>query len=116
MHHHRLKCYRILLEVAKAVPTLSRSLPRGTYYLEDQLKRALASAILNLSEGNSRRSPKERARFFDISLASIAEVASAIDILSAYGYIPANNEESIKLRLRRSYGMIINLRARNLNI
>ena len=76
------------------------------------MKRALSSAILNLSEGNSRRSPKEKSRFFDISLASIAETASVIDILSAYGYISANLEESIKSGLRQSYGMIIQLRKR----
>jgi four helix bundle protein len=85
-------------------------MPRGNYYLEDQLKRALSSAILNLSEGNARRSIKERNRFFDISLASIAETSSALDIINAYGYITAMVNEEIKSQLRLSYAMIMRMR------
>ena len=110
MNHQRLKCYRQLISVAKKMPTLTKMLPRGTAYIEDQLKRALSSAILNLAEGNGRTSKKERCRFFDISIASIAETASAIDIISAYGYIPAELEIELKSALRSSYAMIMNLK------
>jgi four helix bundle protein len=99
-----------LLDVARKLPTLVKMLPKGTYYLEDQLHRALSSAILNLSEGNGRRSIKERNRFFDISLASIAETASVLDIICAYGYIPHELNEDIKSELRLSYCMIMRLR------
>ena len=51
--------------------------------------------------------------FFDISLGSIAEVASIIDILSAYGYISASYQEELKTLLRRAYAMIINLKKFN---
>ncbi len=115
MNHQRLKCYRLLIVFAKQMPELIGSLPRGNAYIEDQLKRALSSAILNLSEGNGRRSKKERNRFFDISLGSIAEVASIIDILCAYGYISANQSEDMKSTLRQSYAMIINLKKCNLS-
>jgi len=110
MNHQKLKCYCVLLGVARKLPALLKSLPRGNYYLEDQLKRALSSAILNLSEGNGRRSIKERNRFFDISLASIAETASAIDIICAYGYITATFNEEIKSELRISYAMLMKMR------
>ncbi len=110
MNHQRLKCYHLLLDTAKRMPTLMKMLPRGSYYLEDQLKRALASSILNLSEGNSRRSIKERNRFFDISTASIAETLSAIDIIEAYGYIPAVLAMEMKSLLEQSYKMILKLR------
>ncbi len=114
MNHQRLKCYRLLIVFAKRMPELIRSLPRGNGYIEDQLKRALSSSILNLSEGNGRRSKKERNRFFDISLGSIAEVASIIDIFCAYGYISANGSEDLKSILRNAYAMIINLKKCNL--
>ena len=84
MNHQRLKCYNLLIVFAKRVPELIRKLPRGNGYIEDQLRRAMSSAILNLSEGNGRRSKKERNRFFDISLGSIAEVAAILDLLSAF--------------------------------
>ena len=89
---------------------LTRRLPRGSANIRDQLERAMSSAILNLAEGNGRRSIKDRNRFFDISLGSIAEVSAAIDIISAYGYIPAGYEHNLKSQLAKSYGMIMNLR------
>jgi len=110
MNHNKLKCYGLLLDAARIVPSILNRLPRGNAYIEDQLKRALSSAILNLSEGNGRRSIKDRNRFFDISLASISETSSAIDIISAYGYISSTLEEEIKSPLTRAYAMIIRLR------
>ena len=110
MNHNKLKCYGLLLDAARIVPSILNKLPRGNAYIEDQLKRALSSAILNLSEGNGRRSIKDRNRFFDISLASISETSSAIDIISAYGYISSTLEEEIKSPLTRAYAMIIRLR------
>ncbi|MFH1727498.1 MAG: four helix bundle protein [Pseudomonadota bacterium] len=40
----------------------------------DQLKRAAVSSVSNLAEGNGKTSLKDRKRFFEISLGSIAEV------------------------------------------
>lgn len=110
MNHRRLRCYCLLLETARVVPAILSSLPRGNSYIEDQLKRALSSAILNLAEGNGRTSIRERNRFFDISLASISETSAAIDIIAAYGYITPKDEMDIKGLLERSYAMIYKLK------
>jgi len=110
MNHKKLKCYELLLEVARSVPSILNRLPRGNAYIEDQIKCALSSAILNLAEGNGRRSIRERNRFFDISLASISETSAAIDIISAYGFITANNEIALVNLLTRAYAMIIKLK------
>ena len=110
MDHQKLKCYCVLLDVARKLPTLLEKLPKGTYYLKDQLERALASAILNLAEGNGRRSVKDRNRFFDISLASIAETASALDIIHVFGYITGTLNDELKSELRMAYAMIMRLR------
>jgi four helix bundle protein len=116
MNHQKLKCYVRLIDFAKRIPNLIQMLPRGESYIIDQLKRALASAILNLSEGNGRTSVRERSRFFDISLASIAEVSSAIDIIAAYRYIPANLEMQLKSELSIVYAMIFKLKKSRLLI
>ena len=110
MHHERLRVYEVLMRVAKRVPDLIARLPKGDGYLVDQFKRALASGILNLSEGNSRASQKERRRFFDISLASIAETASAVDIMLAYRLIPDADASELKADLNIAYAMTINLK------
>jgi four helix bundle protein len=76
----------------------------------DQFKRALTSAILNLSEGNGRTSVKERNRFFDISLASISETIACIDIFEAFGEIEPTLANKICVDLKIAYVMIRNLK------
>ena len=110
MNHQKLKCYAVLLETAKRMPSLVAKMPRGHSHLVDQLERALSSAILNLSEGNGRTSPKERARFFDISLASIAETSSAIDIMQAFRLVSIAEGDEIHSSLKIAYAMIVRLK------
>ena len=62
-YHERLHCYGRLKAVAGRLIRGSDGWPRGHAYLVDQLKRALCSGLLNLVEGNHRRSVKERKRF-----------------------------------------------------
>ncbi|MBI2092864.1 MAG: four helix bundle protein, partial [Deltaproteobacteria bacterium] len=92
------------------VPELTRRIPRGEGYLIDQSKRALTSAILNLAEGNGRTSPKERNRFFDISLASISETIACIDIFESFNQVSANLASELCSNLKIAYVMIRNLK------
>jgi four helix bundle protein len=48
--------------------------------LRDQLLRAASSVALNLAEGSAKRSPKDRARFYEIALASLREVQAILDL------------------------------------
>lgn len=43
-------------------------------FIRDQLLRASSSVALNLSEGNARRTLKDKRKFFNIAYASIREV------------------------------------------
>lgn len=86
-NHQRLKCYQLALEVAKRVPNLVKPWPSGTGYLQDQLKRAVCSVLLNISEGNGRRLPKDRRRFFDIARGSSAEASAAIEAAYAMQWV-----------------------------
>jgi four helix bundle protein len=43
-------------------------------FMRDQLLRASSSVVLNLSEGNARRTLKDKRRFFNIAYASVREV------------------------------------------
>jgi four helix bundle protein len=75
------------------------SLPLGSAYLADQIKRAVSSILLNQAEGNGRSSLKERRRFFDIAIGSATESSAIFDIIYSYGYIdePTYNEAKDKL-------------------
>ena len=43
-------------------------------FMKDQLLRASSSVALNLSEGNARRTLKDKRRFFNIAYSSVREV------------------------------------------
>jgi four helix bundle protein len=108
--NQRLDCYKLLVDVAKAMPDLITRIPRGEGYLIDQLKRALASSILNLAEGNGRYSVKERNRFFDFSLGSIKEVMAVFDIIVAYRYTQHEYMNPLFNNLTKSFNMIRKLK------
>jgi len=98
------------MSMTKAMPDLIARWPRGYYYLSDQLKRALSSIVLNIAEGNARRSSLERKRFFDISMASSSEVSSIIEIATAYNLIDQSRSIYYQDLLLQIYKILYKLR------
>ena len=96
MLHEKLICYRKSLRLAEELTTQSRAWLRGYGYLSDQLKRALASVILNCAEGNARSGNAERKRFFQIARASIAEVGACLDLALAFQLIQSSSHQNWK--------------------
>ena len=112
MLHERLECYRRLVELAEGFSKEGATWPRGYGYLSDQLKRAMASAVLNLAEGNARRNPADRRRFFEISRASLVEVGACVDLSKAFGLTCHSKASQFKgeihLISRMIFGLIRN--------
>ncbi len=72
-----LECYRI-----------TRYFPSDEKFaMTQQIRRAALSIHLNLAEGASRRSDKERIRFFEISRGSLVELDTAFDIAISLNYV-----------------------------
>ncbi len=99
MLHEKLECYRRAVRMAEELSKESARWPRGLGYLMDQQRRAMTSVILNIAEGNARKSRAERRRFFEVSRASVAEVSACIDIICAFGLINKNRTLSLKSHL-----------------
>lgn len=87
MLHEKLICYQKAMEVAKGLTQNMNYWPKGYGYLTDQIKRAISSCVLNISEGNTRIYPKERRRFFNTARGSIAEVSTGIDLAHVFNLI-----------------------------
>jgi len=96
--------------VAKTVPTLIKRWPKGYAYLADQLKRAVSSIALNIAEGNSRYSAKERLRFFSIARASAAESAAIFDIAEALNLVSSEEYSEMQDRLIQIVKMLYKLK------
>ena len=99
MFHEKLKCYKQSVEMAEDLSKEVAKWPRGNGYLSDQLKRAMASIVLNIAEGNAKFSQPERRRFFKIARASIAEVGACLDLMRSFGLTSPIEAASFKSRL-----------------
>jgi four helix bundle protein len=75
-------CYRLAVEFAALAASL---VPRGHAALRDQLERASASSLLNLSEAWGRCQVREKAHHYAIARGSILESGAAIDLVRARG-------------------------------
>ncbi len=106
MLHERLECYQKAVEMAEGLSKEGARWPKGLGYLLDQQRRAMASVVLNLAEGNARKGMKERRRFFEIARASVAEVAACVDLTVAFGLIHRDRASSLKSGLTEISKMI----------
>ena len=76
----RLKVYQEALRFVAWVGPVIEKLP-GKLAARDQLDRASTSIVLNLAEGNGKRSYPDRCRYFDIARGSIVECVACLDVL-----------------------------------
>jgi four helix bundle protein len=78
--HEKLKVYQEALRFVGWVAPILDRLP-ARLAARDQLDRASTSVVLNLAEGNGKRSHSERCRYFDIARGSGVECAACLDVL-----------------------------------
>ena len=78
--HEKLKVYQDALRFVAWVDPIIERLP-GKLSAKDQLDRASTSTVLNLAEGNGKRSHPDRCRYFDIARGSAVECAACLDVL-----------------------------------
>ena len=80
--HERLNVYQKALEFVAFAGPIIDELP-NKLAAKDQLDRASTSIVLNLAEGNGKRSHPERCRYFDTARGSGVECAACLDVLVA---------------------------------
>lgn len=79
--HEKLRAYQEALRFAAWADPVLEALP-GKLAARDQLDRASTSIVLNIAEGNGKRSHADRCRHFDIARGSIVECAACLDVLA----------------------------------
>tara|TARA_B110000483_G_C17882979_1_gene422401 strand:+ start:179 stop:595 length:417 start_codon:yes stop_codon:yes gene_type:complete len=79
---------------------------------KDQLDRASTSIVLNIAEGNGKRSYRDRSRYFDIARGSGVESAACLDVLVARGVVEVSEAKRGKEQLFEIVSMIGGLLAR----
>jgi four helix bundle protein len=81
-----LRIYPVAIECCAEVGRVAMTVARVDPALADQLRRAMASVALNLSEGSGSQGRNRNARYFN-ALGSAKEVTATLEVAQAFGYI-----------------------------
>jgi len=104
--HDRLDVYRLAIQYTAESFTAAKALSGLHRHARDQWLRAAQSIPLNIAEGNGKRSPKDRARFFDIARGSAFECAAIQDVVVATNGLDAALILAMKQKLKRIVSML----------
>ena len=78
--HEKLRAYQEALKFAAWADPIIEKLP-AKLAARDQLDRASTSIVLNIAEGNGKRSHPDRCRYLDTARGSALECAACLDVL-----------------------------------
>src|SRR3954468_24917549 len=109
--HEKLRAYQEALRFIAWVDPIIEKLP-AKISARDQLDRASTSVVLNIAEGNGKRSHPDRCRFFDIARGSVVECAACLDVLAVKKKILGEDAETGKEILLGVVSMVAGLIAR----
>lgn len=106
--HEKLRVYQDGLRfIAFSEPILAK-IP-AKMAARDQLDRASTSIVLNIAEGNGKRSHPDRCRYLDIARGSALECAACLDILVVKQQLESSQAEAGKEMLVGIVSMLVGL-------
>jgi len=95
--YRKLVAYVKACEVRRNVYRLVKRFPKEEQFaLSSQLRRASVSITSNIAEGMTRYSNKDKIHFLEISLGSLMEVMSQLEVALDEGYIDGNEFASME--------------------
>ncbi len=85
--YRKLEIWKESIELIKEIYCYANMLPKSEdFNLKSQLKRAVVSVTLNISEGKCKNTAKDFAHFLNIASASLSEVETIMYICLELGY------------------------------
>lgn len=105
----KLQVYQKAIAFADDVCTLTRSFPRGYFFLADQLNRAALSIAANIAEGNGRFTKPDRRNFFGIARGSAQECVPLMELASRQSLLPMEQHQVLKSQLEELSRMLSGL-------
>jgi len=80
-----LRIQAVAIQCCAEVGRIAELVARKDHALADQMRRAMASVALNISEGSGSQGKNRNARYFN-ALGSAREVRTALEVAVAFGY------------------------------
>ena len=101
--HEDLTVYQKALDLVMLVYKISQDFPAEEKYgLVSQIRRSAVSIPSNIAEGAARNTKKDFIRFLHISLGSLAELETQLEISHRFGFLEENeNLKKNTIHIRR---------------
>ncbi|HMB40908.1 MAG TPA: four helix bundle protein [Balneolaceae bacterium] len=107
LNHKNLKVYQKSIELVSDIYALTQKFPvHEKFGLTSQLRRSAISIPSNIAEGSSRKTEKERKRFYEISRSSLVELDTQIGISISLGYLNKNQITKVEKLANEIFAML----------
>ena len=103
--------HEVAIQLVRSLRSSVELLARKDAALADQLRRAGSSVLLNIAEG-ARRVGKDRAHHYRVAAGSAAEVAAALEVAAAWGYLDEAPLVEVRRLVDRELGLLWGLTRR----
>ena len=108
--HTKLDVFQAAKQFVLVCYKETKSFPQEERFaMTSQVRRATFSVHLNVAEGCSRKSEKERKRYYEIARGSIVEVDAALDIAVSLDYTSKEKLAELGSLMIRCFQMISKL-------
>lgn len=98
--YENLNVWKQAIDFAVIIYGLSKKFPKDEQFgIISQIRRAVVSISSNIAEGSSRKSSKDFIRFIDISIGSLNEVESLLEISFQLEYLTKAQFSDCKQKL-----------------
>ena len=111
MQPTRFDALAVALDLARSVRPLVERIAHHDRDLARQVRRAVSSVVLNVSEGNQRRGG-DRRQLFACAHGSAAEIDGALRFAEAFGYLDRPAIEAALELVDRQRALLYRLRQR----
>ena len=107
LNHKKLNVYNKCIDLVSEIYDLTKSFPSNEKFgLVSQLRRSAISIPSNIAEGSSRKTAKERKRFYEISRSSLVELDTQIGITQKLGYLSHRQTTKLEALANEVFAML----------
>jgi len=111
LSHKNMIIWEKGIKLIKEVYRITDKFPREEKFgLVSQLRRAAVSVVSNISEGEARKTSREKRRFYEISCASLVEIDAQVEISLELNFISREEVSKLSNLLNECFAMLSKLK------
>ncbi len=110
MDFRELEVWKQSMDLAEEIYRITRTFPKEEMFgLTSQMRRSALSIPSNIAEGNGRKLPNDYVRFLRISLGSLLELITQLELARRMEFIPTEMHSSLLAKCNAINKMLASL-------